>query len=171
MKKPDSLRAHLTAALPELLREPDALALYVTEGRIAARIGGTLGFEYRYTAELVLLNFRGDPAQIFFPLLTWLSVHQADLLLNHQRGVEAIAFTVDVVDQQTVDVEIKLPLTQAVDVAPDGVGGFTITERDEQPHPDLEPLSDPLALLRQIYGQTQVGNVTVKELLAGYPED
>lgn len=166
MKKPDSLRAHLTAALPELGREPDALTLFVTDGRVVTRLGGTLGFEYRYSAKLILLNFRGDASQIFFPVLTWLSVNQPDLLLNHEAGADAIRFEVDVLDNLAVDVQIELPLTEAADVVPDGNGGYQITLRDEQPHPDFEGLSDPIALLRQIYAPGGAD----KQFLAGYPD-
>lgn len=165
MKKLNSLRAHLTTALPELAREPDALALYAADGRIAARLGSTLGFEYRYNATLFLLNFRDDPAQLFLPLLTWIDANQAELLLNHQTGVESIAFSVDVIDQQTVDIEIKLPLTEAVDVTLDDNGETTITVRDEQPMDDLLPMTPAITLLRQIYAPGDGS-----ELLAGYPE-
>lgn len=166
MWKLNSLRDHITAALPELAREPDALSIYATDGRVAARLGGSLGFENRYNATLFLLNFRGDPAQIFLPLLSWLSVNQADLLLNHQTGVESIAFSVDVIDQETVDVEIKVPLTETVRVEPDGAGGYRITPIPEPTLPDFEPLSDPLATLRQIYAP----GGAAKEMLVGYPE-
>lgn len=165
MKKHDSLRAHLTAALPELGREPDALALYVTDGKIAARMGGTLSFEYRYSVQLVLLNFNGDPSQIFLPLLSWISVHQPELLLNHETGVDAIRFEVDVLDNQAVDVQIELPLTEVVNVVADGNGGHQMELRDEIPLPDLEGLTDPLALLRQIYAPGGAD----KQFLVGYP--
>lgn len=166
MKKPDSLRQHLTAALPELAREPDALAIYVTNGTLAARYGGNLGFEYRYTAQLVLLNYRGDPAQLFLPLLLWVRANQAELILNHDSGVNAIKFEVDPVDNQAVDVQIDLPLSEAIDVLADGAGGYTMTIRDEPPIPGTEPMTNPLALLRQIYAP----GGAAKELLAGYPD-
>lgn len=168
MRKPNSLRAHLTAALPELAREPDALSIYVTKGSLAARHGANIGFEYRYTVELVLLNFRGDPAQIFLPLLLWVRVHQPELILNHQSGVRDIAFEVDPVDDQAVDVQISLPLSEAVDVVPDEAGGYRLTIRQEEPpFPDEQPLSDPLAVLRQIYAP----GGDAKELLVGYPDE
>lgn len=167
MKKPDSLRAALTDALPELAREPDALAIYVTKGTLAARHGVNLGFEYRYTAQLVLLDYRGDPAQIFLPLMLWLRTYQRELILAHDSGVDAIAFDVDPVDNGAVDVQISVPLTEAVDVLPDGAGGYHITIREEPPVPHDEALTDPLALLRQI----RAPGGGADELLVGYPDD
>ena len=166
MRKPDSLRAHLTAALPELQREPDALTIYVTGGTIAARIGASLGFEYRYKAEIVLLNYRGDPGQIFLPLLVWIGENQIELLLNHQAGVSDIGFEVDPIDNQAVDVQITLPLSEAVDVQPGGDGGYAIAPRPEPAIPGTEPLSEQLALLREIYAP----GGSAKELLVPQQE-
>lgn len=164
MKKPDALRAHLTAALPELARDPEALTIYITGGSVAARHGPNLGFEIRYTAHLVLLNYRGAPEQIFLPLLLWLLTNQADLILNHERGVRDIAFSVDVLDNQAVDVEITLPLSEAVDVLPQPDGTYRMTVREE--HLPEDPLPDAIALLRQIWAPGGADS----EFLVGYPD-
>jgi len=165
MRFPNSIREHLTAALPELARDPEALAIYVTGGTVASRMTANLGFELRYTLQLVMLNFRGEPGQLFLPLLLWLRAHQPELLLNHDSGVEQIRFSVDPVDNQSCDVEIQLPLCETVDVLPVS-GGYEMTVRAEPPLPGTEPLSDPLALLRQIWSKTD----GVAEFLVGYPD-
>jgi len=164
MQKPASLRTHLTAALPELAREPDALALYVTKGTLALRDGDNLGFEYRYTVDIVLLNYRGDPAQIMLPLALWIRANQRELIQNHQTGVDGITFEVDPVDNQAVDVQISLPLSEAIDILADDADRYQASFRAEPPMPDLEPMTDPVALLRQIYAP----GGPLKELLAGY---
>ena len=41
MLKPHSLRAHLTAATPELRNDPDKLTLFITDGRIVAAGAGS----------------------------------------------------------------------------------------------------------------------------------
>ncbi len=166
MKKPDSLRRFLTEALPELARNPEDLSIYVTGGTLAFRMGGNLGFEQRYTLHLLLLNFRGDPGQLFLPLSLWLREHQPDLILNHETGVEAITFNVDIVDAGAVDVEMTFPLTEAVDVKPDGSGGYAQTTRAEPLPPDFAPLTDPVATLRQIYAP----GGDASEYLVGYPD-
>ncbi|MGE4431905.1 MAG: phage tail protein [Sphingobium sp.] len=153
MKKPDSLRQFLTAALPELARNPDAIEIFVTGGTVATRMGPNLGFELRYTLHIVLLNFRYEPGQLFLPLTLWLRANQPELLLNHQSGVEQIRFSVDVIDNQAVDIEVDIPLTEAIDVLPSGAG-YQMTFRSEPPIPGTEGLTEPLALLRQIWGKS-----------------
>lgn len=153
MKKLNSLREHLALALPELARNPDALAIYADDGTIATRDGINLGFEMRYTASVTLLDCSYAPAQIFLPIVIWLRAHQRDVIQNHASGTERIRFTVDPVDSSSVDIDIKLPLTEALDVLPDGQGGHDIGFRPEPPVPGLEALSDPETLLRQIWGQ------------------
>ena len=165
MKKPDSLRSHLTTALPELARDPDALTIYITGGSLASRHGKNLGFEVRYTLHLVMLNYRGAPQQIFLPLLLWLRRHQADLILNHESGVKDIAFSVDVLDDQAVDVEITFPLSEAVDVLPQEDGSYKMTVREEEWPADMD--FDPIALLRQIWAP----GGPYSEFLVGYPDD
>jgi len=165
MKKPNSLRAHLTAALPELARDPEALSIHVTGGTIATRHGNNLGFEMRYSLHLVLLNYSGAPEQIFLPLLLWLRTNQAELILNHDSGVKDIAFSVDVLDNGAVDVEMTLPLTEAVNVLPQADGTLAMTVREEQ-LPD-EFVTDPLALLRQIWAP----GLPASAFLVGHPEE
>ncbi|WP_336981578.1 phage tail protein [Altererythrobacter fulvus] len=166
MKKPDHLRAFLTAALPELAREPDALSIFVNNGTIAARHGANLGFEIRYTLQLVLLDFRSAPEQLFLPLSLWLRTQQPDLLLNHESGVQAVQFRVDPVDNGAADVEVTFPLSEAVDVLPRPDGGFDMSVRDEVLPDYLQPLSDPVALLRQIWAP----GPPASKFLVGHPD-
>jgi len=167
MRFPDSIRAHLTAALPELARSAEALSIHVTGGTVAARMTENLGYELRYTLNIVLLNCCYAPGQIFLPLLLWMRANQPELLLNHQDGVEKIRFAVDPVDNQAVDIEIQLPLAEAVNVLPHPGGGYEMTVREQPPMPGLEPLTDPLAILRQIWGKAD----GVEQFIVGYPDD
>lgn len=164
MKKPDALRAHLAAALPELARDPEALSIYITGGTLAARHGLNLGFEVRYTLHMILLNYRGEPQQLFLPLLLWLRRNQADLILNHDAGVKDIAFSVDLLDNQAVDVEITLPLSEAVDVLKQPDGTWQMSVREESLPED--GLFDPAALLRQIWAP----GGGASEFLVGHPD-
>ena len=166
MKKPDLLRAFLTDALPELGREPDALSIFVNNGTIAARHGPNLGFEIRYTLHLVLLDFRSAPQQLFLPLTLWLRSQQPDLLLNHESGVQALQFRVDPVDNGAADVEITLPLSEAVDVLPRPDGTYAMSVRDEVLPDYLAPLGDNVALLRQIWAPGPPAST----FLVGHPD-
>lgn len=153
MRKLNSLRDHMTAALPELARNPEALMIYAEGGTLAVRDGENLGFEMRYNATLTFLDCQYAPAQIFLPLAIWLRDNQRDVLQNHQSGTEQIRFKVDPADIHAVDLDLNLPLTEALDVLPDGKGGYDMGWRDEPPVYGLEDLADPAALLRQLWGQ------------------
>lgn len=155
MQKLNSLRAALTNALPELARNPDALAIFVSDGTIAVRDGINLGFEMRYTATITLLDCRYAPAQIFMPITLWLREHQREVIQNHDTGTQGIRFTVEPVDNQSADIDIRLPLSEALDVLPDahGGGGYDFSFREELPVQDLEPLTGVPVNLRQVWGQ------------------
>lgn len=152
MQKLNSLRAALTKALPELARNPDALAIFVSDGTIAVRDGINLGFEMRYTATITLLDCRYAPAQIFLPITLWLREHQREVIQNHDTGTQSIRFTVEPVDTQAADIDIRLPLSEALDILPNEAGyGFSF--REEVPLTDLDPLTGAPINLRAIWGQ------------------
>ncbi|QQN73176.1 phage tail protein [Croceicoccus sp. YJ47] len=137
MRKHDALRAALTAAFPDLTRDPQALSIYIDKGRIAARAGpgGTnraTGFEWRYTLNVVLLDFAGDPNRLAATVLEWIRAAQPERLQNHTAGDEAFSFEVDILDDDKADIAITIALDEAVDIAADG----TMSYRDE---PDIDP--------------------------------
>ncbi len=134
MQKPPSLRAFLTAAVPHFARNPSALLMHVTAGNIATRMGQNLGYEYRYTLSITILEYSDHPDTIFFPLAHWLRTHQPDLLLNHQKGDEALKFEVDIIDAQTSDIAIEMQLDECVDVLLQDDGRYRMTHR---PEPDV----------------------------------
>lgn len=133
MRKHSSFRAAIVAAFPELARNPQALAVFVDQGRIAARAGPVAGgkatgFEWRYTLTAILIDFTGDPNQLARHVLDWIRIHQMDRLQNHGTGDEAFGFKVDILDDKKVDIEISIELDEGVDIAAEG----TMTYRDEQ---------------------------------------
>lgn len=134
MIKPGSLRAHLTAALPELARDPDRLLAFIDRGSLAGTFAPGLSFEYRYTLTLVLTDYAGHPDTVMVPLLVWIHRHQPELLANPALR-EQIAFEADILNSDTVDLEIKLPLTERVGVHPRAGGGYDI---EHYPEPQLE---------------------------------
>ena len=118
MRKPASLRAHLTAASPELQRNPDKLAIYVREGHLVAAGAATLSFEYRYTLTAVLLDYAGQADAIMVPLLAWLRVNQVEILENPALREKSVRFEVEYLNKESVDIQIEIDLTEAVAVAP-----------------------------------------------------
>jgi len=162
MDKPATLRQLITENVPELVRNPDKLKIYVRSGSIATRFGGiNLGFQYDFTLHVEVRDYTGHPDTIFLPMALWLRVNQPDLLLNLDKADQAITFEADYLDNETVDIDITLKLTESVDVLPDG-DGYKMSHRAEAPIIGTEVLVTPTPLLKRIYDQDG-------KLIAGYP--
>ncbi|HBN7642439.1 phage tail protein [Pseudomonas aeruginosa] len=136
MNKPNSLRAHLLAAVPELHKNPDRLLVFIDNGTIRSTAAHGLSFEYSYTLNVILTDFAGHPDAVAIPLLAWVMVNQHELLANQEKGKTAIAFEADVLDNSKVDLSIKLPLTERVIVKKQATGALDVTHPAE---PQLEP--------------------------------
>lgn len=121
--------------MAELKHNPDRLLIFIDQGRIRSTAAPGLSFEYSYTLNLILTDFAGHPDAIAIPLLAWLLVNQSELLTNLEKGKDAIQFEVDVLDQNSVDMSITLPLTERVIVKRQEDGSLEITHPDE---PQLE---------------------------------
>ena len=134
MYKPNSLRQHLAAAIPELQRDPDRLLVFVDEGNVVASATASLSFEYRYKLNLIVTDYAGDADAIMVPLIAWLQVHQLDLMGNEEKRKTSISFEVDFNNHETVDISIKLDLTERVAV-----------KRGEQGRLDIKHLAEPQA--------------------------
>lgn len=133
MYKPASLRTFLTAANPELARDPDRLLVFIDEGSLQATYAPGLSFEYAYTLNLVFTDYAGHPDAIMVPLLIWLTEHQPELLANPDNR-DKITFEADILANDAVDLSIKIPLTERVGVHP----------RDPGPGHDVEHYPEPV---------------------------
>lgn len=159
MQKPDSLRAAITAADPELGRDPDRLLMWVEKGRIRAPMTESRDFAYEFTLHLVVVNFEGHPSILFLAINDWLRVNQPDLLA---AGAGAGAgrgygFDADIMDNRKIDLEIQLELTEQVVLHPREGGGWNLEHLAEPVlFPDDLPLSEPPALLRQIWWKDEL---------------
>lgn len=140
MKKPVSLRAALTAAVPCLTRSPENLHLFVDEGRIVATGGKTLSFEYQYTLTLVAVDFADESDTIMVPVLAWLRVNQPELFFNPDWRRDGFRFEAEILNHSTVDLAIKLPLTERVTVKVEGAG-YRIEHHDEPVNEDDDPVT------------------------------
>ncbi|SFO51631.1 P2 phage tail completion protein R (GpR) [Variovorax sp. OK605] len=118
MLKPHSLRAHLTAATPELQRDPDKLSIFITGGRIVAAGARSLSYVYRYTLKLVVLDYSSHADAIFVPLLAWLRTQQVEIFENVDLREKSIRFEAEYLNKETIDLSIELDLTERVIVAP-----------------------------------------------------
>jgi hypothetical protein len=170
MSKAAKLREILVTALPELARNPDSLDIYMTGGRLRGRydsaINPDLSFQYDATLQIDLTGFRGSPAQFFLPVLLWLRRYEPAALQNPAIADNQLRYEIDIIDNETVDITMSLPMSEAVDVKPRVGGGHEMQERDEPPVVDdaltelgLAPGDDPMVLLKGIYagGELLVG--------------
>ncbi|MFV0625206.1 phage tail protein [Sphingomonas sp. ac-8] len=121
MRKPDSLRAAVTAALPDLARDPHALKIWLAKGHVKSNgVGTDARLEYGYELSLLLLDFTGDPDTLFAALVEWLAREQPNLLLRPTDASAVIPFEIDVLDDSKVDILVSLQLDEAIERNGDG---------------------------------------------------
>ena len=137
MRKPDSLRAALTAALPDLVRNPDRLAIFIDRGSIAARMSAAPNhpnpsFEYRYRLTALLTDLPADrPDIVMVAAVDWLHIHQPDLLQSHAG--DPIDFEAEILDGETIDLVMRLQLSESVVARARDGGGFDLTRPADPP--------------------------------------
>ncbi|MET3234337.1 UNVERIFIED_ORG: hypothetical protein ABIC54_006558 [Burkholderia sp. 1263] len=147
MNKANSLRAALTAAVPSLATDPDKLLVFIDAGNIIATGAASGSFDYAYTLNVMLLDFVGDADIVFAALVAWISRNESDLLTNDDLRKNGITFEADQLTQTTVDLSIKIKLTESVVIGVDEQGAQTITHVDEPvPEWEVQGLFDPSTL-------------------------
>jgi hypothetical protein len=147
MNKANSLRTALTAAVPSLATDPDKLLVFIDAGNIIATGAASGSFDYAYTLNVMLLDFAGDADIVFAALVAWISRNESDLLTNDDLRKSGITFEADQLTQTTVDLSIKIKLTESVVIGVDEQGAQTITHVDEPvPEWEVQGLFDPSTL-------------------------
>ncbi|SES99296.1 P2 phage tail completion protein R (GpR) [Burkholderia cepacia] len=136
MNKPGSLRAAIEAAMPRLVESPERLTVFIDNGSLAATGAKGLSFEYRYVCHALLLDFSGDADALFLAIIEWVRANQPDLLLNPDERAHGITYEIDILDNETSDVSIKLQLTESVVVKVNDNGSRTFEHVDDSQHPD-----------------------------------
>jgi hypothetical protein len=123
VRKPASLRAALTAAMPDLVTDPDRLIIFVTDGRLRTRRTRDNGaYAFAYDLEVFVKDFAGEPAEVFAHLTAWLAVEQQELLSNPEKQHDGLKFEVEYLTHDTLDILITLALTEDVAVTADVAG-------------------------------------------------
>lgn len=158
MLKPASLRAALTASLPEYQVEPDKLVLFIDKGRLVSRATAGLGYEWRYTLRLEFHDCTSAPDAIAVPLLLWLREHQPERLLEFAREDTALGFAADIIDDKTWDLAWTFELAEAVTLAPRLGGGWDVTHV-------AEPVLDDAIWEGGISAGTVVGEIWLGDQL------
>lgn len=136
MLKPADLRRAITAALPDLARNPDRLLVFIDEGNVRCTAAASLSFEYGYTLSVVVTDFADHADALIVPVLEWVARNQPELLANPDRARDGITFEADLLDHDKMDVHIRIALTERVTVADNPDGSRTATHH---PEPPLDP--------------------------------
>lgn len=135
MRKPPSLRAHLTAALPQYRSNPENLLMFVMGGHVAATGTQTLGWQWDYTLRMVFCDFTGHPDAVIGPALIWLRAHQPDLLNHPTRQKQVLQVNAEYLNTQAMDLVLDVQLSESVHARPmEGkAGAFELVHRLEPP--------------------------------------
>lgn len=126
MIKPNSLRAALVAALPQLAAAPDLLVVFINDGHIVATGTRTPSFEYRYECEILIHDFIGSADDVMIAVVEWARANQPDLVTNADQRRDGMTFIADILANDAVDLAIKLKLTESVVVGTDDDGRRTV---------------------------------------------
>lgn len=129
MLKPDSLRIHITAALPDLARDPERLRMWIDRGSIRSRQTASLAFQYGYRLNVVVLDWTLSPSIIFILLVDWLRRNQPDLVAS--QSAPGFTFEADILDTRAMDLSIELDLTETVSTVAREGGGFDLQHHAE----------------------------------------
>jgi len=137
MRKPDSLRAAITAVFPELAKDPHRLRLWIEEGHVRCHAGeDNLNFTLEYTLTVVIEEWTRPTLMIWPVLADWLRIQQPDLL-TVANSKAAIPFEADLISNQKADISFELALTEPVIVTRREDGGFDMRVVPEVPLFDI----------------------------------
>lgn len=143
MHKLKSLRQALIDAIPQLKANPDRLQMSVGSGNIDARLASSLSFEKYYELNAKVSSFSGDSEGVFVPVVAWLGENQPDIFTLDEGRKNGCSFTIVLNDDDTMDISIKVQLTERILVSQEE-GGLHATYSPEPPLP--EPVTRPKAL-------------------------
>lgn len=133
MRKIDSLKVTLLAAIPEVANDPASLPVWIDRGSAKARQTASNAFELSFRLNVLAIGVRTDLSIITLAVTRWLRANQPERL---QPGSDSFTFDADILDNGTADLLIQIDLTQNYEVS--NVDGEEKVEALEQTDPVLE---------------------------------
>lgn len=130
MRKIDTLKATLLAAIPEANNDPAMLPTWIDRGSIRARQTGSHAFAMAFRLNVLAIGVRTDLSIISLAVTRWLRANQPERL---QPGADSFTFDADILDNGTADVLIQIDLTQ--DYRVQTVDGVETVEPIEEEDP------------------------------------
>ena len=92
----------------------------------------SLSWEYRYTLNVVIVDFSGDQGLLMAPVVAWLMENQPDAIHNPELREKLLSFEVDILRNDICDISLNLQLTERVIVSADG----DVSSVEAVPEPD-----------------------------------
>lgn len=150
MRKADLLRAAIRDNCEWCRINPESLLVSVSKAQIVASGELSASYEYRYTLEVLLMDFPGEPDEIIIPILVWARKNQPELIFNpdtRNSGItmEAQLLNTDEMGQKitpVADILFSVKATEAVIVTLDPEGKPIPTHRDEPDYSSLYGISE-----------------------------
>lgn len=136
MKKAATVRDYLERSIPRLKGNAQALKAFVDEGAVAAIGAPGKAWSYAFTLNLIFEDMpAGDLDAVTGALLAWLEINEPGLLVSPDTQRQAITFEADFLDAKTMDLSVKINLTEGVRLEPRPGGKFETVHLDE-PRPE-----------------------------------
>ncbi|WP_413504836.1 phage tail protein [Serratia grimesii] len=136
MLKPQQLRAEITSCLPWLQRNPENLRVRVERGNVVSTLATSLSHEYRYTLNLLFLDYTGDLDLIVVPMQAWLRENQPDIMATEEKRRTGFTFETDFNNDGSYDFSVSLQLTERVVVNEQDGGALHVKHLPEPPLPE-----------------------------------
>lgn len=156
MLKLDTLRAAITEALPELARSPENLRIWIERGVGESHGTRTDAFGFRFEANVLIVEMASDIAVLALALFRWARTNQPELLAPNRDG---FSFDVDILDNATADVLVKIDVRQNVTASALPGGGYSLAYL-----PEPDPLMDDELPLAGTLPITNLAGVIVEDL-------
>lgn len=113
MKKAELLREALIAANTWCKANPELITVWVEKGSIETQATGEHSFMYRYTIQVLAVDFPGQVDDLMLPIMAWVWHYQPDLLLNPDNN-RKVEFDADIISDDMADVLFKVPVWERV---------------------------------------------------------
>lgn len=112
MKKAELLREALIAANTWCKANPELITVWVEKGSIETQATGEPSFMYRYTIQVLAVDFPGQVDDLMLPIMEWVWHYQPDLLLNPDNN-RKVEFDADIIsDDMSNDAALFQQLDQ-----------------------------------------------------------
>nr|WP_219915216.1 phage tail protein [Klebsiella pneumoniae] len=107
------LREALIAANTWCKANPELITVWVEKGSIETQATGEPSFMYRYTIQVLAVDFPGQVDDLMLPIMAWVWHYQPDLLLNPDNN-RKVEFDADIISDDMADVLFKVPVWERV---------------------------------------------------------